>query len=194
MKIADLSKIDIKDIDVAKLKDQILAHKDIALQIIIGLIAFLLAVSMFNQSQVEIKGHKTQINTLQAKTGAIEQYNNTQSEIKSFISKVPQSVSEDKMINLVTDFAGNNGVKIVTFSQANIEKNNSIALTTIKFTLVSESFVSLVRFLSDIERGADFMQILSCDIEPQQNSRVTSKDSKQISINFRLEVASIKVE
>ena len=194
MKISDLSKINIKDIDVAKLQDQLLQRKDILIQVVLGVISVVIAVSVFNQSQLEIKKYKSQIASLQSKTGAIDEYNRTQADVKGFLSKVPDSVPEDKIINLVTDLAGKNGVKILTFSQANVKKENTLVTTSLNFSLVADSFVSMVRFIADIEKGKDFLQIWSCDMVPQMNSKESGKKSSNIPINFQIDVASIMVE
>lgn len=193
MKITDLSKLDVKDINVAKIKDQILERKEIAIQVLLGVVSFFVAVSMFNQSQGQIKQYKLKIASLQAKTGSIDQYNTTQTDVKDFLSKVPDPVSEDKIINLVTDLAGKNGVKIITFTQADVQKNNTMQITTLIFSLVADSFSGMVRFMADIENGKDFLQIWSCDVDPQINKK-TSKNSGAMPINFRIEVASLKVE
>ena len=194
MNIADLSKIDIKDIDVLKVKNKLLQHKEIVLQVLLAFGSFIIAVSMLNQSQADIKKYKSQIASLQSKTGAIEQYNKTQNDLKVYLGKVPEFVSEDKVINLVTDFAGKNGVKIITFSPATVEKKKTLETISLKFSLVAESFSSMIRFMADIERGNDFMQIWGCEVDPQPQARTGSKDKKGVPINFRIEVASMKVE
>ncbi len=193
MKITDISKIDIKDIDAAKIKDQLLQHKEVVVQIILGACSLFFAVSLFNQSQTEVTKYKTQIATLQAKAPAIEQYNKTQMDVKDYLKKVPEAVSEDKIINLVTDIAVKNGVKILTFNPANIDKRNSLETLSLRFTLVADSFLSMVRFMADIERGKDFLQIWECEADPQLNAK-SSTNNKGSAINFRMEVASIMVE
>ncbi|MBL8013297.1 MAG: hypothetical protein JNN05_05565 [Candidatus Omnitrophica bacterium] len=98
------------------------------------------------------------------------------------------------MITLVTDFAGQMGVKIVTFSPTVIEKKNNVETTAIKFTMAADSFAEMIRFMSAIERGKDFLQIWSCEVEPQQNSRSAAADPKKVPINFRIQVASVRVK
>lgn len=194
MKIPDLSKIDIKDIDVVKLKAQLLQHKGIVVQVVLIAVSFVVAILMFNQSQNEIKNYKSQITVLQAKTGAIDQYNKTQADVKNFLSKVPDPVSEDKIINLVTDLAVKNKVKILTFTQADIAKKNTLETTSLKFSLAADSFSVMVRFLADIERGKDFMQIWSCEVEPQLNITKSWKEAGSTPLNFNISVVSIKVQ
>lgn len=193
MNIPDLSKIDIKDIDVNKLKDQAIQNKEVVSQVVLVLISIVVAIMFFNQSQFEISQYKYKIATLQAKTGAIEEYNNTQSSVKKFLDQVPAHVPEDKIISFVTDYAGQNNVRILTFTPAVVEKKNTLETTMLKFTLTADSFASMVRFMSDIERGKDFMQVWSCEVEPQSDVRTPSREKKLIPVNFRIEVASLRV-
>ena len=194
MKIPDLNKIDIKDIDVAKLKDQLLERKDIVIQMALGVMTVVIAFLIFNRGQAEIKEYKSKISTLQAKTGVIDEYNRTQADIKGFLGKVPDVVPADKIINLVTDLAGKNDVKILTFSQADVKKERSLVTTSISFSLVANSFVSMARFMADIENGKDFLQLWSCDMVPQIDTKKSEKESAKIPISFQIDVASLKVE
>lgn len=193
MNLSDLSKIDIKDIDVAKLKDKAVQHKEVVAQGVLVLTSIVVAIMLVNQSQFEIGQFKFKIATLQAKTGAIDEYNSTQNAVKKFLDQVPAPVPEDKIISLVTDYAGQNNVRILTFTPAVLEKKNTLETTKLRFTLTAESFASMVRFMSDIERGKDFMQVWSCEVEPQQDVRTPLREKKPVPVNFRIEVASLRV-
>src|SRR5690242_15831957 len=118
MKIPDLSKIDIKDIDVNKIKDQILDHKEQAVQVVLGIVAFFMIVSMWGGSQKEIGKFKNQINSMQAKSGIIGEYKKSQSDMEMFLKGLPPALSEGQIINLVTDLADKNKIKILTFTPA----------------------------------------------------------------------------
>ena len=68
MNLSDLSKLDIKDIDVAKLKDKAVQHKEVVAQGVLVLTSIVVAIMLVNQSQFEIGQFKFKIATLQAKT------------------------------------------------------------------------------------------------------------------------------
>ena len=194
VKIFDLSKIDIKDIDVVKVQAQLVQHKGVVAQVGLGVVSFIVAVAMFNQSQGEIAKYKSQMAILNAKTGAIDQYNKTQNDVKDFLNKVPDAVSEDKMITLVTDLAGKNGIQILTFTRTNVEKKNTLVTTSLKFSLAADSFSGMVRFMADIEHGKDFMKIWRYEAEPQLNIKKSVKGTMNTMVTFQIDVASLKVE
>lgn len=194
MKIPDLSKINVKDIDSAKIKDMATQHKESLLQGALVLFSVIMTISLCVSSQTEVNKYKAQIAALQSKTGIIEEFNKSQNQVKTFLNEVPRFVSEDKMTTLVTDFAGQMGVKMVTFSPPVIEKKNNIETTAIKFTMAANSFVEMIRFMSEIERGKDFLQIWGCEVESQQDPHGPAPDKKKVPINFRIQVASLKVK
>lgn len=194
MKIPDISKIDIKDIDVAKIQAELLHRKELVIQVGLVLVSLVVGIWAFNGSQAEIAKYKSQIVSLQAKTGAIEEYNRTQQEVKNFVSKVPDPVSEDKIIDLVTDLAGKNSVKILTFNRAEVEKKDTLVTTTVNFSLVTDSFANIIRFIFDVEKSKDFMQIWTCTIEPQLGGTVSTKNNGNPQLTFRVDVVSLKVK
>lgn len=194
MKIPDISKIDMKDIDFGKIKNEILDHKETAVQVILVIVSLFFMVSVITASQAGIKKYKNQITALLAKTGLIEEYKKVEQEIKDFLSKVPAHVPEDKMVNLVADLAGKNNVKILTFSQAKIDKKDTIETTAVTFSLTADSFINMVKFLVDIEKGKEFLQVWSCPIAPRMDAGGKQKDKSGVPINFKIEVVSVKVK
>lgn len=194
MKIPDISKIDIKDIDFGKLKNEVVEHKEIAIQVFLVIVSLVFVVAVIVTSQTGIEKYKAQISALLAKSGLIEEYKKVEQEIKDFLSNVPAHVPEDKMVNLVTDLADNNKVKILTFTQAKAEKKGTLETTLVTFSLTTDSFVNMVKFLVGIEKGNEFLQVWSCPIAPRLDARSTIKDKFSVPINFKIDVVSVKVK
>src|SRR3954468_19965406 len=126
MKIPDLSKIDIKDIDVIKIKDQLLDHKELALQVGLGVVTFFMVISMMGGCQKEISKYKSQINAMQSKSDIIQQYKKSQSDVDTFLKNLPPSLSEDQIIDSVTNLADKNKIKILTFTPATSRESKKI--------------------------------------------------------------------
>lgn len=198
MRIPDISKIDIKDIDVGKIRNEILDHKEISIQVVCVIVSLFFMFSVFNTSKGKIETHKARIAALLGKTGLIEEYKKVDQKISDFISKVPAHIPEDKMVDLVTDYAGKNKVKILTFSQAKVNKKDTVETTTVTFSLTADTFVDMVKFLVDIETGEKFVQVSSCNVSPRDVSLRADAGSKEkdklgVPISFRIEVVSLKV-
>jgi hypothetical protein len=197
-KLPDLSKIDLKDIDVNKIKDQLLENKEMVIQVALGVVTFFMIVSMWSGSQKEIKKYNVQINSMQSKSSIIEQYKKSQSDIDSFLKNLPPSLAEGQIINLVTDLADKNKVKILTFSpNAHSEGKKYYQDTSIQFSLQSADYKGLVRLIADIEHVKSILQIKSCSIQEviqSDDQQQEGEKREERYLNFRVEVASLEVK
>jgi hypothetical protein len=196
LKIPDLSKIDVKDIDVNKIKDQLIENKEVVIQVAIGVIAFFMIVSMWNGSQHEIKKYKKDIISMQSKEGIITEYKAAQSAIDTFLNNLPAALSEAQMINVITDMADKNKVKILTFvPNTSLEGREHYRETSIQFSMQSKDYKSMVRLIADIERAKTILQIKQCFIM----NEVTQKEQEgeildDRLLTFRIDVASLEVK
>jgi hypothetical protein len=198
MKIPDLNKIDIKDLDINKIKKAILENKEATLKIGLGAVAFFMIVSMLGGSQKEIRTFKNQIDVMQSKSPLIEQYNKSQTNIQGFLKKIPASLTEAQIIGLVTDLADKNQVKILTFMQNAVRPDGkkSYQETAIQFSLRAKNYKSLVQLISDIEHSQSILHVKSCvvDNEGDKQGSSSQEDVENSALNFRLEVASLEVK
>jgi Tfp pilus assembly protein PilO len=189
-KIPDLSKIDIKDIDINKIKEELLDRKELVIQVGIGVVAFFMIVSMVSGSGKEVKQLKAKIKSMQAKSDIIAQYKKSQAEIDEFLKSLPPSFTEDEIITLVTDLADKNKVKISTFtpnSPGEEDGKKSYLKTSIQFSLQAGDYKDVVRLISDIENSK--LHIKSCNIQG-----INGGPEEGTSLNFRVEVASLEVK
>ncbi len=187
-KIPDLSKIDIKDIDINKIKEELLDRKELVIQIGIGVVAFFMVVSMVSGSGKEVKQLKTKIKSMQAKSDIITQYKKSQTDIDEFLKSLPPSLTEDQIITLVTDLADKNKVKISTFTPnppSDEDRKKSYLKTSIQFSLQAGDYKNMVRLISDIENSK--LHVKSCYVQSITQDSGTS-------LNFRVEVASLEVK
>jgi hypothetical protein len=200
MKIPDLSKIDIKDIDINKIKDQLIEQKELVLQIGLGVVTFFMIISMMGGCQKEISKYKSQINSMQSKSGIIDQYKKSQSDVDTFLKSLPPSLSEDQIIDLVTDLADKNKIKILTFTPT-ASRNESRKIyqeTAIQFSMQADTYKSMVRMIAAIERSKSILQVKNCSVQSVTTTSVEpgpqGERTSSTFLNFRIEVASLEVK
>jgi hypothetical protein len=194
-KIPDLSKIDIKDIDINKIKDELLDRKELMIQIGLGVFAFFMVVSMVGGSGKEVKQLKTKITSMQAKSDVIAQYKKSQADIDEFLKSLPPSLSEGQIITLVTDLADKNKVKISTFtpnSPAEDDNKKSYQKTSIQFSLQALDYKSMIRLIADIESSK--LHVKSCYVQGFSQAAQQGTKNEASYLNFRIEVASLEVK
>ena len=193
MKIPDLSKIDIKDIDINKIKNLLMERKELALQIAFGIVAFFMVVSILGGSQKEIKKYKTQINAMQSKFSVIGLYKKSQSDIDAYLKNIPPPMSEGQIISFVTDMADKNHVRIQTFTPDPnpADGKKFFREVSIQFSLQADQYKRVVGLISDIEHAKSALQVKSCLI---QNATPTDQQGDGGLLNFIIEVASLEVK
>jgi hypothetical protein len=194
-KLPDLSKIDIKDIDINKIKAELLEHKEVVVQVALGVVSFFMVLSLIGGCQGDIKKYKNQIRSMESKSGIIGQYKKSQTDIDAFLKSIPAPMTEGKIIAMVTDLADKNKVKILTFAPLNRLENTtkkSYQETVIQFSLQASTYQSMVRLIADIEYSKkDVLQVRSCVI---QKAAADKQKNEEPPLNFRIEVASLEVK
>ncbi|GEM_PF-3256438 len=194
MHISDLSKIDIKDIDFNKLKDRLLDRKDLLIQIGLVVVFLIIISSLFKNSQVEVGKFKSQMADLQSKTSVVAEYNKTNEDASAFLKEAPPPLSEDQIINFVTDLADKNNVKILTFSPAKVEDEEVLSTTMLQFSLETKEYKDMVHFIADIERSKNLLQIKTCTAQPKMAMTSQTEENENLFIGFRIEVVSVQAK
>ena len=192
MNISDLNKIDIKNIDLMKLKDQLLGRKDLLIQIGICFVTFMLIVSSLNKSQSELRDIKSKMATLKAKTSSIDDYNNSSKDMNQFLKKIPPSLSEGQVVDRVTDLAVKHHIKIMSVNPLDSKDEESSTKLTLLFLLQASDYAEMVRLIHGIEQSENLLQIKSCSAQPQVGTDPITKKSDSPLISFRIEVASVQ--
>ena len=193
MQIPDLSKIDIKDVDFTKLKDQLLERKPLLVQIGVVIASLVMIFSIFSKGREQTGSLNSQMSKMRSKTDAIAEYKKVQNDIDTFLKEVPLALSEDQIIPLVTDLADKHDVKIITFSPAKVEEKKNASTTILQFSLEAKDYKDMVRFIADIEHGKNLLQVKTCTAQAQVKP-ARDQRSPEVTIPFRVDVASVKVK
>lgn len=193
MKISDLSKIDIKTIDVMKIKEYLLDHKDIAIQIGVGVVTFMMVISTLGKSQTEMKGIKSKMSNLQSKSSSIADYNKAFTDTNTFLKQVPPPLSEDQIVSFVTDLADKHNIKIQTVNPLKVEDKDIMTTTTLQFSLTASEYKDMVRLIADIELAKNLLQVKALTAQVQMGANVDTASDVPL-IDFRIDVASVKAK
>ena len=156
MNLKNLSKIDfneLKNIDWETVKEYLLSRPGLIINV--SIIAATAVVTLtYCRSQLQsVKALNDEITVLQEKAGVISALDKTQKEYDQFVKQIPQTISADMLIEILSEIALERDVQIVSFSPAN-EKNSTFAsLTNVKITIKSEKYANTIRFIHDIENS-----------------------------------------
>ena len=212
MKISDLNKItltDLKNYDWGAVKDRFLKNSDwssvkdhvlrnpkpivCALTIIITVTAVSLA---YRIRKDVVNTQKTEIKELQKRAEAVEDFEFTKAQYTSFLAKVPEAISEDKLIEMLSEIALARGVQIISFSPARRKGNLYVSLTTVEITVASKSYTDTIRFVHDIENAPYSIRIggWSGAIKMQQQFRQRFSRRQIVKTKSKKRLVEAKIE
>ncbi len=189
--LSNLQINDLKNINYQKyLKD---LRKKPGVLINLGLIAFALIFSgyTFKKSQHSVKSTRTEISNLENKLKTMETYNETQKTLKDFLDNLPPRITEDDLINLLTDFAQERNIQIESFSPAKRQSSQYYDLSSMILQTRVENYKDLWLFINDIEESPYALRIENWSGSFTGGGRQQGQTSANETIQIVLEIAAI---
>lgn len=211
MKISDLNKIkieDLKNIDWELAKDRLTSSPVLIICIVAGIItAASISFAFRSYKKVTLK-QKTVVNALLKKAKALDSFEAVQRQYSAFVDNAPKSISENEMIELLSNIALERDVQIMSFSPTRRESNSNITLTKVEITIASESYIDTIQFIRDIEKAPYAIRIGAWSgilkmpsSTPQRSLRRTSRQvisdeikNEYVEANIRIETVEFKSE
>jgi len=156
MKISDLNKIkieDFKNIDWELAKDRLLNNPTLIICIAAGIITAATTSYAYRSYQSVALTQKTEVNALLQKVKALDSFEAVQKQYAEFVANVPETISENEMIELLSKIALTRDVQIMSFSPTRRKSNSNINVTKVDITIASESYIDTIQFMRDIEKA-----------------------------------------
>jgi len=195
MKISDLNKITVKEISSflknydwqsfknllswESVKERLLGNPApfiCTLMIIITLIAIVISGRVYKNAAVM---QKTEVSDLRKRAKAVSVFESTQKDYRAFLAKIPQSISESKLIKMLSEIAFARNVQIISFSPARKKDTGYIKLTSVEITITSEDYANAIRFVNDIENSPYSIRIGKWSGNLKMPNRVTRRFSQK---------------
>jgi hypothetical protein len=209
MNLKDLSKFDVKElqnIDWGGFKDRLFSQPDFFVNILLALIT----VSFVFSSSKKLISSSQQLQSQQAqlkiKLDALNQLNATKKTHKEFLEKAPQPVTDDQLIETLSEFAFQRDVQILSFSSPEKKSNNLLVLTSIELKIASEKYENIILFINDIENSSYAMRIgewsgkltrqaqISQGRPPRNNLQTTEKEDMTEYIQATVRIESLELK
>jgi len=154
MKISDLNKItarDIKNYDWRSLKDHLLSDPT-PIFCFLAVVITITAVSIaYRTYKGAVKTQRIEIPKLRNRVEALNSFEIVQKHHSDFLAKAPKAISENKLIEILSEIALARSVQILSFSPTSKKSAGPISLTSVEITVASENYADTVRFTRDIE-------------------------------------------
>jgi len=190
--IAFLQEYDIKNIDPAVVKNQLLKRKDIAA---IGVLALLTLIMVSNIAA----GHrrrtaqlKQSIAAMTERAAAVREVQTAQKELDALLAKMPDGITEaNRMISTLNDLAMARGIQILSFAPGQQNATDLYNATQVRLEVLTGTYADLGLFVTDIERHAPYSFRID---EWSASSTASGTSETQEKINATIQVVSVKVK
>ena len=155
-----LKKIDLKDFDLNKVLPLMLEQKDFWAQVAIVIFSLIVLSSMIKGYGAQGQEYRTELQQLKEKADTVRAYEDSVKQLKSFLAAVPHELDEEKFSSLITDFAAQNNIAILSFLPGQ-KKTEALAETlTVRLSIQAADYKSFVSFLKVIEDAG--LRVDSC--------------------------------
>lgn len=191
MNIQDLAKIDINDLknlDFAKIQEDILAKPDIAVNVALVLLSIFIMFQFYNGRQAEIKTLMGKLEELNKKVTMVDTYYATQKQLNEFKTDLPKGINEYKMIEELSNFASNRNVKISSYTPASRESKKYFDKVIVNLSVSTHSYKDMCMFVNDIENSDYALRLDNWHGSMEDAGETTAENGN---INAQITVASI---
>src|SRR2546430_488354 len=118
MNLADLTKIDIKNIDIGRILKTLRARKDILVNVVVVFATIFVMVQIYSNKHSENQALEIKLDAQKKKSAPIADYNKAQKDLNAFLDALPKGIPEYSIIDKLSDFAEKHNIQILSFSPA----------------------------------------------------------------------------
>ncbi len=190
MNINDLTKMDLKNIDLTKVIAYLGIHTDALIRMAIVVVTVLGGFRLVEQYLEQTKVFSVQITEMEEKLMQVMSYEKSVNGLKLFWEKAPKPINDDALVNYMTDLATKNNLEILSFSPGQVTSDKFYTANKIKFKLKAREYKDFVLFVRSVENSGFALraEAVSCSLEQGTNQSATGPI-----INIQMEIVSIKV-
>ena len=190
MNLKELSKLDLKNIDISKAFAYLGVHTDalIRMSLVIGTV--LGGFHVVNDYLEQTKIFSLRIAQMEEKLLQVMTYEKSVSSLKSFWEKAPKPINEDALVNYMTELAAKNHLDVLSFSPGQISSDKFYTINKVKFKLKARDYKDFLLFVHGIENSGYALRVesISCSLE-----QMAAQQAGSTVINIQMEIASIRL-
>jgi Tfp pilus assembly protein PilO len=157
----DVKSLDLKNFDLARLKNIISSRQDLLINGIVILLTLIISFYLVNSKKQAAQSMRTRIIALEEKVDAITQLQNTQNQLQNYLSALSGSLSADQIIELVSTLATEHNLQVTFFSPAQKEDKGVYDKAMVRVNLTSGNYENIGRFVAAIEDSGKSLKIKS---------------------------------
>lgn len=195
MNLNELSKLNINDLqklDYKAIAKDLKKRPDILAILGVIVLSLIICLNIYAGRQNELHGLKSKAGLLENKIKIIDEYDAAQKELKEFHATLPEKLSENGLINTITDLTTARNIRIESFSPSGT--TNLPLYTTSEFSLkvTAQSYKNAWLFIYDIEKSPYSIRIDRLSIIPvERKSAGETPVDGDTPVNMTLQISLV---
>lgn len=178
MNLRDLKNVNIKKIEIAKIRAYLLKRQDILMNLTAVLLTVFMMFKIFSSQQEQAQNLKIQVNQMEKKIAVIAKYDRASQELNAFVESLPIGIPESALIDKMTDFAEKSNIHIVTFSPMQTEENEFYQHNRVALQISANQYKDFLRFIQDIESSSLNLRVDQWSGQLESHASVQSSMAK----------------
>ncbi len=163
MKLSDLNKIDIKDlqkIDFAKIQENLLQKPLLLIKTLLIVISLLVTIKVMANSLAQVSQIKNKIADAEKKLSSIKEKEDATKELKIFLDSRKPGLSADTIVDNIADFAAARNIQILSFTPAKEVNKTVYTLTSLNLNVSAVDYKTMIQFIHDIESAPYALKVV----------------------------------
>jgi type II secretory pathway pseudopilin PulG len=156
MNLRNLNKInieDLKEIDWRQAKAHMANRPSLLINIVIIVITLAVVILTYQTNTKKIESLKGKLNNLEQRYNALQTFETLKKEQAEFIKQAPEIISDNRLIEILAEFAMKRNIQIASFSPSQEHANDYVRLTKVRINIQSENYADIIWFMHDIENS-----------------------------------------
>lgn len=187
-----LKNIDFKNFDLQKkIIPLLLQNKDLLAQVVVVGLTVLILFLTIGRFGIDSKQYSDNLADLKNKTEVIQDLKSETTKSKQFFSNLPKNLDEDQFSSLISDYATQSKIAILTFAPALKKTEGPAEISVIRMTVKAKSYNDFLFFVKTLEQSAYKLRIDVITLTSDATSSSSANGEQDGSLQIQLEVSSV---
>lgn len=154
MDLRDLNKItleDLKAIDWDIAKSNLVRRPDLLFNSAMILVTLIYGIFTYQSSAQKLSSLKGDLSNLEERYSTLQGLETVKEKHAAFIKGVPETISDNQLIEILSEIALKRNVQITSFSPSQEQANDYVRLTKVRVNIKSQNYADIIWFMHDIE-------------------------------------------
>ncbi len=174
--MADSNKpLDLKNIDAGDFIKELMKQKITVMKIVIFVVSAVLIGGLVSNFFKVKTNSQNEMAMLQEKLAVIERYKESKDKFNTFLTSLPKNIEENNLVNVLSDFAVQNNVEVLSFSGVRSQSFAYYDVYTVEMNIRVDSFKAAVVLIKAIEGSSSALRLDSFSISGIESGSMSIK-------------------